>query len=113
NAIGIKSIFQEWLHDIIGNEKIASQLAVYGKALRGAGKGRGKKTIHMVNAWFTELGMCIGQQKVEVKTNDITAIPELLKLLELEGCLGSIDAAGLRPKLSALFLRKTAITYWR
>ncbi len=104
----LKSTFQAWLHDIIGNKKIAGQLAVDGKALRGAGKGRGKKTIHMVNAWSTELGMCIGQQKVEAKTNEITAIPELLKMLELEGCLVSIDAAGTQTKIVSAILEKNA-----
>lgn len=102
----LKSIFQAWLHDIIDNEKVAGQLAVDGKALRGAGKGRGSKTIHMVNAWSTELGMCIGQQKVDDKSNEITAIPELLKLLELEGCLVSIDAAGTQTKIASTILEK-------
>ncbi|SQH77280.1 conserved protein of unknown function [Shewanella benthica] len=102
----LKSIFQEWVQDIIGNEKVTGQLAIDGKALRGAGKGRGNKTIHMVNAWSTDLGMCIGQQKIEDKSNEITAIPKLLKLLELEGCLVSIDAAGTQTKIASIILEK-------
>jgi predicted transposase YbfD/YdcC len=102
----LKSIFQEWVQDIIGNEKVAGQLAIDGKALRGAGKGRGSKTIHMVNAWSTDLGMCIGQQKIEDKSNEITAIPKLLQLLELEGCLVSIDAAGTQTKIASIILEK-------
>jgi hypothetical protein len=65
----LKTIFQEWIYDIIDNDKIAGQLAIDGKALRGAAKGRGGKTIHRVNVWSTEQGMCIGQQKVGEKTN--------------------------------------------
>ena len=102
----LKSIFQDWIHDIIGNDKIAGQLAIDGKALRGAAKGRGGKTIHMVNVWSTELGMCIGQQKVAEKTNEIKAIPELLKMLELEGCLVSIDAAGTQVKIADAIIKK-------
>lgn len=94
--------------DPMGNEKLAGQLAIDGKALRGAGKGRGNKTIHMVNAWSTDLGMCIGQQKIEEKSNEITAIPKLLKMLELEGCLVSIDAAGTQTKIANIILEKDA-----
>ena len=69
----------------MGDDKLVGQLAVDGKALRATGKGRGANAVHKVNVWSTELGMCIGQQKVSDKSNEITAIPELLQLLELEG----------------------------
>jgi len=103
----LKSIFQEWVCDIIGNHKLAGQLAVDGKALRATAKGRGAKSVHMVNVWSTELGLCIGQQKVDEKSNEIKAIPELLQLLELEGCLVSIDAAGTQVKIANTILKKS------
>jgi predicted transposase YbfD/YdcC len=104
----LKHIFQAWLGDVLANEKVTGQLAVDGKALRGAAKGRGSKTVHMVNVWSTELGMCIGQQKTADKSNEITAIPELLALLELEGCLVSIDAAGTQVKIAEVIIKKKA-----
>lgn len=62
----------------------------------------------MVNAWSTELGLCIGQQKVAQKSNEITAIPALLQALELEGCLVSIDAAGTQVNIADTIIKKGA-----
>lgn len=103
----LKSIFQAWLGDILGDDKVAGQLAIDGKALRATAKGRGANGVHMVNAWSTELGMCIGQQKVDSKSNEIKAIPELLQLLALEGCLVSIDAAGTQVNIADTILKKS------
>jgi len=47
--VSLKSIFQEWVCDIMGNDKLAGQLALEGKALRATDKGRGAKSVHMVN----------------------------------------------------------------
>ncbi|OXS13542.1 ISAs1 family transposase [Zobellella denitrificans] len=104
----LKSIFQEWVSDILDNDTLSGQLAIDGKALRATAKGKGANPVHMVNAWSTELGMCIGQQKVDQKSNEITAIPALLKLLELEGCLVSIDAAGTQMNTVDTILKKSA-----
>lgn len=103
----LKSIFQAWIGDIMGDEKLVGQLAVDGKALRATAKGRGANVVHMVNVWSTELGMCVGQQKVADKSNEITAIPELLQLLELKGCLVSIDAMGTQVKIADTILKKS------
>lgn len=104
----LKGIFQDWLQDIVVNEKITGQLAIDGKALRATAKGRGKNSVHMVNAWSTELGICIGQQKVDVKSNEITAIPKLLETLAIEGCLVSIDAMGTQIKIASTIIKKGA-----
>lgn len=53
---------------------------------------RGLGAIHMVNAFATENGVSLGQQKVSQKSNEITAIPKLLELLDISGCLVTIDA---------------------
>ena len=103
----LKSIFQAWIGDIMGDDKLVGQLAVDGKALRATAKGRGANAVHMVNVWSTELGMCVGQQKVADKSNEITAIPELLQLLELKGCLVSIDAMGTQVKIADTILKKS------
>lgn len=104
----LKSLFQEWVSDILENETLSGQLAIDGKALRATAKGKGAKSVHMVNAWSTELGLCIGQQKVAQKSNEITAIPALLQALELEGCLVSIDAAGTQVNIADTIIKKGA-----
>jgi hypothetical protein len=70
-------------------------VAIDGKALhRSFDKGSAKRAIHMVSAWATENGMVLSQRKVDVKSNEITAIPALLDLLALKGCIVTIDAMG-------------------
>lgn len=70
-------------------------VAIDGKALRRSfAKGTAKRAIHMVSAWATENGVVLGQRKVDTKSNEITAIPELLDLLALKGCIVTIDAMG-------------------
>ena len=70
-------------------------VAIDGKTLRGsADQGRGRAAIHMVSAWATENKLSLGQVVVGEKTNEITAIPELLQLLEISGALVTIDAMG-------------------
>lgn len=104
----LKGIFQSWLKDVMDNNGITGQIAVDGKALRATAKGRGANPAHMVNAWSTELGMCIGQQKVDEKSNEITAIPKLLESLEIQGCMISIDAAGTHKKTLKTIIDKGA-----
>jgi predicted transposase YbfD/YdcC len=70
-------------------------VAIDGKTLRGsADRERGRAAIHMVSAWATENKLSLGQVVVGEKTNEITAIPELLQLLEISGALVTIDAMG-------------------
>ena len=52
----------------------------------------GKKAIHLVNAWASEQRLVLGQTKVDEKINEIKAIPELIKVLEISGCMETIDA---------------------
>ncbi len=59
--------------------------------------------IHMVSAWACENGLVLGQLKTEEKSNKITAIPKLLKLLELHNCIVTIDAIGCQKKLQKRF----------
>jgi predicted transposase YbfD/YdcC len=63
--------------------------------LRGSDDRKlGKRAIYMVSAWAAENEIVLGQRKVDEKSNKITAIPELLKLLNLSGCIVTIDAMG-------------------
>ena len=76
------------------------QLALDGKELRSA-TPRGKKhsKVQMVNVWVEELGLSFGQQQVEEKSNEITAIPQLLDMLECKGAVVSIDAIGCQKEI--------------
>ena len=62
-------------------------------------KLKDKPAIHMVSAWATNNGLVLGQKKVDDKSNEITAIPELLKVLSLKGCIVTIDAIGCQKKI--------------
>ena len=66
----------------------AEIVAIDGKTLRRShDRGNGKEPIHMVSAWARENGLVLGQRKVDAKSNEITAIPELLRALDLAGCI--------------------------
>ncbi|MGK7887445.1 MAG: ISAs1 family transposase [Crocosphaera sp.] len=68
----------------------------------------GKKAIHLVNAWASQQRLVLAQQKVHERTNEITAIPHLIKLLELNGCLVTIDAMGTQTDIAELLHSKGA-----
>ena len=85
--------FREWIYAIQG--KLKGVVAIDGKTARGShDRANGKQAIHIVSAWAVENGLALGQVKVDDKSNEITAIPELLRLLKLNGCLVTIDAMG-------------------
>lgn len=77
-------------------------IAVDGKTLRGSyERGSKQGMIHMVSAWATQNRLVLGQRKVHEKSNEITAIPELLAVLDLDGALVSIDAMGCQTAIAA------------
>jgi predicted transposase YbfD/YdcC len=81
----------------LGSERYSSSQIVNidGKCLRGSDDRKlGKRAIYMVSAWAAENEIVLGQRKVDEKSNEITAIPELLKLLNLSGCIVTLDAMG-------------------
>jgi len=74
-------------------------VAIDGKALRRA-LGKGKSMPYIVNAWAADNGLVLGQVKVYEKSNEITAIPALLRALELTGCIVTCDAMGCQKKIA-------------
>jgi hypothetical protein len=79
------------LHEVTAGQVIA----IDGKTLRRSfDAASSKAAIHMVSAWATANHVSLGQVVAGEKSNEVTAIPELLRMLELEGCLVTIDAAG-------------------
>lgn len=99
-----QSGFVSWIEAI--SQLTAGQvIAIDGKRLRRSHDGRlGKAAIHMVSAWATTNRLVLGQLKTEEKSNEITAIPELLKVLTLEGCIVTIDAMGCQTKIAQLIV---------
>lgn len=86
--------FIGWIESI-RNKHSDEIVAVDGKTIRGADpKKKGNGMPHIVSAFASANGLCLGQVKVSQKSNEITAIPELLELLALEGCIVTIDAMG-------------------
>jgi predicted transposase YbfD/YdcC len=76
-------------------------VAIDGKAVRGsADPETGRAAIHMVSAWATENKLSLGQVVVDEKSNEITAIPELLRLLDISGALVTIDAMGCQTEIA-------------
>ena len=85
--------FIDWVRAVAGT--IEGVIAIDGKTLRRShDRGIGKKAIHMVSAWAAENSLVLGQVKTDEKSNEITAIPELLRLLDISGCIVTIDAMG-------------------
>lgn len=84
-------------------------IAVDGKTLRGSYNRSGRQSaIHMVNAFCVTNGVALGQAKTDAKSNEITAIPTLLMLLELEGSLVTIDAMGTQTAIAQTIIDKGA-----
>lgn len=81
-------------------------IAIDGKTLRGSfDTATGKAAIHMVSAWLNDKGLVLGQVKRDAKSNEITAIPKLLKRLRLKGCTVSIDAAGCQKEIAGAIIK--------
>ncbi len=84
-------------------------VAIDGKTLRGSyDKTSEQSAIQMVSAWATTNKLVLGQVKVDEKSNEITAIPELLKVLELSGCIVTIDAIGCQKEIVKLITQQNA-----
>ena len=81
------------------------QVAVDGKTVRRS-KSSGQKAIHLVSAFAHDLGLTLGQVKTAEKSNEITAIPELLDALLLKGCIVTIDAMGCQKTIAAKIVQQ-------
>ena len=90
----LQAAFLSWLRSV-SRLAAGEVIAIDGKTARHSyDKGKGKGAIHMVSAWASQNRLVLGQRKVDDKSNEITAIPELLKVLDIHGCIVTIDAMG-------------------
>lgn len=93
------------LHEITGGQIIA----IDGKTIRRSfDAGSGKAAIHMVSAWATANHISLGQVVVDAKSNEITAIPKLLTMLELSGATVTIDAMGCQTEIAKQIVESDA-----
>ncbi len=84
-------------------------VAIDGKTARHSYNRKGKLgAIHMVSAWANRAGMSLGQVKTDAKSNEITAIPKLLDLLEIKGCIVTLDAMGCQTDIAEKIIEKQA-----
>src|SRR3954471_10953701 len=93
------------LHEVTAGQLVA----IDGKTLRQSfDKADSKSAIHMVSAWATANHISLGQVVVDQKSNEITAIPRLLELLDVSGCLVTIDAMGCQAEIAGKIIEGKA-----
>ena len=108
DAEQFQASFVEWIAAV--SEVTQGQvIAIDGKALRRShDKALGRGAIEMVSAWASANRLVLGQVKVDDKSNEITAIPELMRVLEVSGCIVTIDALGCQKDIAAAIVDKGA-----
>ena len=105
---GFRNFFARWVQDLSESIK-GKTVAIDGKTLCGSqDRINGKSPIHMVSAWVSDLRTVLGQIKTDAKSNEITAIPELVKMLDLEGAIVTTDAMGCQKKIARTIVEEKA-----
>ena len=98
-------LFVEWIQAWLSPEVAGKVVAIDGKTLRGS-HDAGQSPIHLVSAFASEAGIVLGQVKTSEKSNEITAIPELLKWLDVRGAIVTIDAMGCQKAIAENIIDK-------
>ncbi len=101
----LEKVCIEWLQSIAG--RVQGVVAIDGKSVRGSRQGE-CGPLHIVSAWACQASVLLGQVQTEEKSNEITAIPELLKLLSIKGCIVTIDAMGCQKAISKAIVQSEA-----
>lgn len=97
--IELKTLFADWISSAISLSK-GTLVNIDGKNLCGSKEPvKGKKALNVVSAWAAEASVVLGQVRCEEKSNEITAIPELLKILDLGGCIVTLEAIGCQTEI--------------
>lgn len=97
--------FTRWMQ-AVATTTAGDIIPIDGKTLRRSYDGESKSAIHMVSAWSSANGVVLGQEKTAEKSNEITAIPELLQSLAIRGCIVSIDAMGCQKAIAAQIVKQ-------
>lgn len=101
--------FIKWIESILPNKVKQYTIAVDGKTVRSTGKMEGYESpMHIVSAYISELGMTFGQKCVDGKSNEIPAVQELLKELNIKGCLIVADALNCQKETAKIIVKNKA-----
>jgi predicted transposase YbfD/YdcC len=104
----LQDCFIRWIKSI-AQLSDGEVVAIDGKSVRRSyDHGKGKGAIHMVSAWASQTGLVLGQVKVDSKSNEITAIPKLLEVLDISGCIVTIDAMGAQTAIATQIVEQGA-----
>lgn len=101
----LHALFCEWMKSVV--RELYGVVAIDGKQARRT-KDAKKRPLHVVSAFATECGLVLGQLACEEKSNEITAIPKLLEMLEIKGCIVTIDAMGTQTAIAKAIIDKKA-----
>lgn len=107
NPEELESSFLSWARsvaELTDNEVVS----IDGKSMRGTREHGSKSIVHMVSAWASANHIVLGQLKVDEKSNEITAIPKLLDLLVVKGCIVTIDAMGCQKDIVSAIVEQEA-----
>jgi predicted transposase YbfD/YdcC len=116
DPLAFQGCFSDWITALMNRQGLTPiplkppelrPVAIDGKTQRGsARRSVGRSPLHMVSAWSVENHLTLGQVATDAKSNEITAIPELLKVLDLEGAVVTIDAMGTQKEIAAGIVRE-------
>ena len=107
NPAQFERCFISWVQSTKEDGTLERVIAIDGKTSRGSKDSfHGKSPLHSVHAWSVENGICLGQMECGEKTNEITVIPKILDLLEIEGSIITIDAMGTQRKIAEKIIDK-------
>lgn len=108
DPVGFSGCFRDWVNsmaEFTGGEVVA----IDGKTICGSGdSSSGRSALHVVSAYASGNRLCLGQEAVAEKSNEITAIPALLELLTVKGCIITIDAMGCQKIIAGKIMEKEA-----
>jgi predicted transposase YbfD/YdcC len=107
DPIKMEECFVSWVQSVASLTE-GQVISIDGKRLCASGEQGKKSIIHMVSAWSDANHLVLAQQKVSDKSNEITAIPALLEVLCLKGCIVTIDAMGCQKDIAAKIIEKQA-----
>ena len=103
-----ETCFAAWTRSL-GDRVEREIVAIDGKTVRRSfDRGRAQGPLHLVSAWASERGLTLGQRAVDGQSNEITAIPELLDALDVNGCIVTLDAMGCQKDIASRILAQGA-----
>ncbi|WP_422468713.1 ISAs1 family transposase [Endozoicomonas sp. ALC013] len=113
NTASFQKCFLRWIKsafpDALPEGEYTDIIPIDGKSIKGSrGKGKGKRAVHMVSAWSHRLGLVLGQQKVDSKSNEITAVPTLMEALDMQGALITADAMSCQKSIASTCIEQGA-----